>query len=149
MFLGLPGEERYTHCLRFLKLSGHLGQHGDAARNVEATDRNRQACGTELAGEVECARVLVRLDTDQTNHRSPALCLQVTNNALWPRPLVGLVACFDFEMDAGAQQVSLSRVISERIHTSECIGRHDRAEPLDRVAVIVVMGRLDEDERES
>ena len=49
------------------KSGGSLGQHREAARDMEAADDHRQPAGAELAGEVERTRKLIRLHPDKTD----------------------------------------------------------------------------------
>ena len=148
MLFRFAGEQRDAHRLRGRQLFRHLRQHRDAARDMEAADAHLQARGAKLAREVNRPRILVRLRPDDADERPPALPLEVANDAARHDAAVGFVVGLDVDPDAGAQHLALPRILRQAEHAGKRIGRHDGAEPLDRIAVVVVMGRLDEDEGE-
>ena len=113
---------------------------------MESADADLQALGAELPGEVDRARILVRLDADEPDQRSPAPALEIANDLARHDAAVGLVVGLDGEIDAGPQHLPTAGVLGEAVHARERVGRHDRAEPLNRIALVVVMGRLDENE---
>ena len=55
---------------------------------------------------------------------------------------VGFVIDVDVERDVGPEDRALGAVLGEAVERGERIGRDGRAQPLDDVAVIVVMRRL-------
>lgn len=61
---------------------------------------------------------------------------------------VGLVVGVQAELDARPQDVAPPRILGESVETGECIGGDGRADPLDRVAVVVIVRRLDHHEVE-
>ena len=140
------GEERNAHRLRGLQFLRHLRQHGDAARDVKAADANLIARGAKLARQVYRARILVRLRPHDADQGAPALLLQAPDNAARNDTAIGFVVGLDIDPDAGAEHLALPRILRQAEHTGERVRRHNRAEPLDRIAVVVVVGRLDKDE---
>ena len=62
---------------------------------------------------------------------------------------VGFVEGADFDFDLLAQHAALSAIERQAVQHGQRIGRNGGAEPLDDVAVIVVMRRLDQHQRES
>ena len=129
-----------------LELRRHFRQHGDAARDVESADADLQAGGAKLPRDIERARKLVRLHADDADQRPPAPALEIADDPAREHAAVGLVVGVDFDPDARAQHLALAGVLGQAVHAGKRVGRQRRAEPLDRIAVVVVMGRLDEDE---
>jgi uncharacterized surface protein with fasciclin (FAS1) repeats len=67
VLLCLASKERYVQRLRGFDVAWQLGQHRDAAGNVEAADADRQARGDEGPRQVHDARKLVRLHADEAD----------------------------------------------------------------------------------
>ena len=63
--------------MRLLDLGRHLRQHREAAGDVEAADRHRQAGREERRREVDGAGELVGLDADQADQALPPRALDV------------------------------------------------------------------------
>ncbi len=148
VLLGFAGEQRNAERLRLLELRRRLGQHRDAARDMKSADRHRQAGGAELARQIHRAGILIRLHPDDADQRPAAHALEVADDPAREHAPIGLVVGLDFDLDARTQDLAFAGVLGQAVHAGERIGRQRRAKPLDRIAVVVVMGRLDEDKSE-
>ena len=115
---------------------------------MEAADHHRQAGGAELAGEVERMVELVGLDSDQADQRAPAAPLQIPGDPRRHDMLVALVDRDQVEVDVRPEHLALRRVAGQPIQSGERIGGQDRPPPDDRIAVVVIMRRLDHHEME-
>ena len=146
--LGLAGEERDAELLRLAHVLRHLRQHGDAAGDVEAADADRQPGGQELPRQVDGARKLVGLHADQTDQRPAALLADLADDPVRAYAPVGFVVGMQADFDAGSQHVAALGVHRQAVEAGERVGRDGRAEPLDGIAVVIVMRRLDHHEME-
>ena len=127
------------------KSSGKRRQHGDAAGHVEAADHHREAVGAEPAGEIERARKLVRLHADQADHAGAGVT-DAFGHALDIDDSVALVASLDLDRDIGAERALLRALFDQAMDAGEAVGGQCRAQPLDDVAIRVVMRRLDQND---
>ena len=144
--LGLAGEERNSERLRLRHLGRQLGQHRNAAGDVKAADAHRETGGDEAPGKIDGARKLVRLDADEADQRLSALLADHPHDPVRPDAPIGLVIGVQPDIDVGAENLAPPRVVGEGVQARQRIGGNSRAEPLDRIAVVVVMRRLDHDE---
>ena len=144
-FLGLAGEDRDAHVHGRLDLGRHDRQHRQAAGGMEAAHRHRQAGLEELAGEVDGARELVALHADQADQRLAAAALDVGDDAVGAHPRIGLVERLDEDVDVGPEHAALAAILAQAIERGQRIGRDVGAQPSDRIAVVVVVRRLDQD----
>ena len=146
-FLGLAGEDRDAHVHGFLDLGRRYRQHRQAARHVEAADRHRQATQLqELAGEVDRVRELVGLDADQADESLAAAAFDLGQKPVGTDAGIGLVDRVDDDVDVGAQNFARAAILAQPVERGEGIGRNVRPQPSDRIAIIVVMSRLDQDQ---
>ena len=125
-------------------------EHGERAGDVEAAHADRDAGLQERPRDVERARELVRLHADQAEHAAPAVAPGSCSISLSgrTRQLVSSIAWMRISTSAPSTLRS-SAVLGEAVHAGERIRRNDRAPPLQRIAVVVVMRRLDQDEVEN
>src|SRR5581483_3740516 len=63
-------------------------------------------------------------------------------------PPVRLVISGDRDVGVLAQHLAPAAILGEAVEARQRIGRDRRPQPLDRVAIVVVMGRLDQDQME-
>jgi hypothetical protein len=142
----LPCVEDHAQCLSLLEVRRQFRQHGDAAGDVETANRDRHALLAELAADVEGARELVRLHADQRDHAA------IGQDALRDRGDVdngvALVVDLERDIDAGAKHTRLRAFKQQAIDASEAVRGNGRAAPLNDIAVVVVMRRLDQNDRE-
>ena len=146
--LGLAGEERDAHLLGGFDVGRKLRQHRDAAGDMESTDADRQADVEKRLGQIDRARKLVRLHADQPDQTAPALAADHVDDLLRLHPAVGFVERVQADIDARSQHLAALGVLGQGIETRERVGGDRRAQPLDRIAVVVVMRRLDHHEVE-
>src|SRR6202453_2744023 len=146
VLLGFAGEHRDAERLRLDDLRRKLGQHGETARDMEAAQTDLIASGAKLTRDIRSAGKLVRLHPYDAYQRPPAPALEVADDPVREHAAIGLVVGVDLDPHTGAQNLALAGVLGQAVHAGECVGRQRRAEPLDRIAVIVIVRRLDEDE---
>ncbi len=73
--------------------------------------------------------------------RAPA---SLPRDALRPDVSIGLVVSGDFDLDILAQHSALFAIEREAVHHRQRVRRNRRTEPLDHVAIVVVVRRLDQ-----
>jgi hypothetical protein len=78
-----------------------------------------------------------------------ARCPDPANDLVGPDARVGLVPDRDPDLDILAEDLALGAVEREAVQRRERVGRDRRADPLDDVAVVIVVGRLDQEELEN
>ena len=144
-FLGLAGEDRDAHVHGRLDLGRHDRQHRQAAGGMEAAHRHRQAGLEEVAGEVDRVGELVGLHADQADQRLAAAAADVSHDAVGPHPGIGFVERLDQDVDVGSQHLALLAVLAQAVEGSQRVGRNMGPQPSDRIAVVVVVRRLDQD----
>ena len=130
-----------------LQIGRQRRQHGDAAADVKAADDHRQTELAKLAAEIERARILVRLHADQTDHATTGAADALGD----PRNVddgVALVASFDVDVDVRAEHAVVGAFLDQAIDAGEAVGWQRRAAPLDDIAVLVVVRRLDQNHSE-
>jgi hypothetical protein len=113
---------------------------------MKTADADRQAGGAERPGEIERARELVRLDADQPDQRPSAGPTNRPDDAVGADALVGLVKGVEANFDLGPEHLSPARIFGERIETGERVRRNRGPKLADRIAIVVVMGWLDQHE---
>ena len=143
--LRFAGEERDAHRLRLAQLHRHLVEHGDAAGDVEAADHDRNPRGQERAGEIDGAEELVRLHADEADERAAAGAADHRNDFVRAHAAVGFVVGVQMNIHVRAEDAALLRVLRQPVHAGQRVRGNGGADPLDRIAVVVVMRRLDHD----
>ena len=113
---------------------------------MESAHAYLEAGVAKLPRDIERARELIRLYADQADQNPPALALQRANDAARHDAAIGLVVGVDFNLYSRSKNLPAARILSQAVHAGERVGRQRRAEPLDRIAVVVVVRRLDENE---
>ena len=142
-FLGFAREKADTERLRLADVRRKFREHGDAARYVKSADANRQAGRQEGTGEIDRTRELIGLHADQSDQRAAALFTDQVDDAVRPYAPVGFVVGVETNFYVRAQDVAATGVFGERIEARQGVGRDGRADPLNRIAVVVVMRRFD------
>ena len=97
----------------------------------------------ELPAEIERARILVRLHADQAHHAA-AGGADALRRGRHIDDGVALVAGIDLDIDVGAEHAVVGTLPHQPIDAGERVRRQGRAQPLDDIAVPVVMRRLDQ-----
>ena len=148
VLLGFAGEHRNAERLRLDDLRGKLGQHGEAPGDMEAAETDLIAGRSKLTRDIHSARKLVRLNPDDADQRPAAPALEISDDPAREHAAIGLVVGVDLDPYARAQDLAFAGVLGQAVHAGERVGWQRRAEPLNWIAVVVVMRRLDENERE-
>ena len=99
--------------------------------------------GAELPGKIEGARILVRLHADQADHAG-AGGADALGDAGDVDDGVAFVAGFDFDIDVGPEHVVVRTFHDQSVDARQAVRRYQRAQPLDDIAVAVVVRRLDQ-----
>ncbi len=102
----------------------------------------------ERPRNVEGARILVRLDTDQRNHAETTVTPQTGDECRHIDAGVRLVDHLDVDVDVRTEDAPLRAIRRNAVDGGERIRRNHRAPPPDHVAIVVVMRRLDQHEEE-
>ena len=99
------------------------------------------------APDVERARKLIRLNADQRDHSAdrPRMRFEIAGNV---DDRVALVVDLDLDIDVGAENARLGAFGEQAVDAGEAVRGDRRAPPLDDIAVVVVMRRLDQNDRE-
>ena len=104
---------------------------------------DRYAERPELPAEIERARKLVGLNADQTDHAAAGGANALGDGAdIYGG--VALVAGLDLDADVGTEHVRLRAILDQRIDAGETVRGNVGAPPLNDIAVIVIMRRLDQ-----
>ena len=110
---------------------------------MKPADRDRDAGCAELGRQIHRPRKLVRLHADQADE--PGLgVLDAPDDPLDRDDRVALVIGVDFDRDIGAERAALGDIGGDAVKTGQRIRRDPGFPPLDHIAVIVVMRRLDQ-----
>ena len=141
--LGLARKKNHAQRLSFLQIRRQFRQHRYAARDMEPANHHRHACRPELARQIEGAGKLVRLNPDQPE-KSAARSLYPPRRRPDVDDRVALVIGFDLDVDVGAESLPLGAAGQEPVDAGEAVRRDRGAAPLNHIAVVVVMRRLDE-----
>ena len=145
--LALPRVQGHAERLRLFQIRRQFRQHRYAAGDVESADHDRHVERPEFAREIEGARKLVRLHPDQPD-KPAAVGLDALRHRLDVDDLVALVIGFEFDVDVGAERFFLGASGQEPVDAGEAVRRDGGEPPLNHVAVVVIVGRLDEDDPE-
>ena len=145
--LRLPGEQGDSEVERLFQRIRRLGQHGEATRDVEAADADRNARRAQGTRDVHDARKLVRLHADETDEPPSARLGDLVGDAVGPDAGIGLVNGKDLDVHVG-ERPGFDGGVRDAVKAGERVGRQGRPEPLDDVAVVVVVRRLDQKEQE-
>ena len=112
---------------------------------MKAADRHRDVSLTQRRGEVERARELVRLNTDQ-HHHAGAGGVDHRGKTIAADARIGLVKRMNVDLDIRPEHAPIGAILRETIERGQRGRRYRRAKPLDDVAVVVVMRRLHQHE---
>ena len=147
--LRLAGEQRNAEVERLVERIRPLRQHREATRDMEAADADLDARRPQGTGEVQHMRELVRLDADKAYKSEAARLLDLPGDAVRADARIGLVDRENLDVDVFAERLGLHRLLRDAEEARERIGRQRRFHPLDDVAVVVVMRRLDQKQQKS
>src|SRR5215813_14273977 len=94
--------------------------------------------------QIDGAGKLVRLNTNQADKRSAATASDHSDDPIGSDPAIGLVVSVDADSHVGAEHAPPTGVFGETVEASKRVRRYRRLDPLNRIAVAVVMRRLDQ-----
>jgi hypothetical protein len=139
--LGLAGEQRHSHRRGALQIGVSAIEHTERAGDMKAADRHRDVSLTQRPGEVERARELVRLNSDQ-HHHAGAGGADHRGKTIAADARIGLVKRMNVDFDIRPEHAPLGAILRETVERSERSRRYRRTQPLDDIAIVVVMRRL-------
>ena len=145
--LALARIEGHAQRLGLLQVRRQLGKHRNAAGDVESADHHRHALRPELAGKIKGARKLIRLDPDEAD-KSASRRLDLARDRLDVDDRVALVAGVDVDVDVGAKSPLFPAGGQEPVDAGEAVRGDGGEAPLDHIAVVVIMRRLDQEDLE-
>jgi hypothetical protein len=145
---GFPGKQRDPHVEGLLQVGRRRGEHRKHAGDMEPADDDRDAGGAQRPGDVEGARILVGLHAHEADEAEVAAAAEVRDDLVEAKARVGLVGRRRLDVDVGAEQLPGGAVGDQGVDRGERVRRHRRAIPAGDVTVVVVMGRLDQDDGE-
>ena len=141
---GLASKKGDAECGRRAHLLGYFRQHGDASGNVEPADADRQAGMQKRLRQIDSPGELVRLHADQAEHAAATCPPDHPDVPIGSDTLVGLVVGVDADRYIGPEHLPPAGVYSETVEAGQRVRRYRRLDPLDRIAVVGVMRRLDQ-----
>ena len=144
--LEFAGEHAHPHVEGLLEIGLQLREHGEAAGDMEAADDHGHALRAEWAGDIEGAGILVRLHAHDPNQAEPVMALKLRQQLPDFDARVDLVDHRDVDGGVGSEHAALPRIPTQAVKHGERVRRHEGAHPLNDVAVVVVMRRLDQHE---
>ena len=142
------GEDGDAHLARAVEIGIFALQHAEDARSVEAADGDLDAARAQRTGDVERARELVRLHADQHDHPAAGR-LDHPRQRFRPHALIGLIVGVNLHLHVVAEDLALVAVARQAVKRGEGVRGNGGAVPLDDVAVVVVVRRLDQQQAEA
>ena len=115
---------------------------------MEAADSNLDAARGERSGEIERPRELVRLHANHHDHARAGI-LDQSREAFRANARVRLVEGVHLPRDVLAENLAPGAIAGQAVERRKRVRWDRRAEPLDDIAVVVVVRRFDEDEAEA
>ena len=116
---------------------------------MESADDHRYPGRPQRPGAVHHARELVRLHADEADHAEAAVVLDLAGDAVRPDAGVGLVDGEDLDRHVLAKDLIFHAFLSDAEQAGERIGGERRLPPLDDVALVVVVRRLDKEKQKT
>ena len=113
---------------------------------MKAADADRKTAGNEWSGQIDGTRKLVRLHAHQPDQRLSALFADHAHDPVGAHPPIGLVIGVEPDVDVGAEDATPPRIFGKGKKTRQGVGGNGRSHPLNGIAVVVIMRRLDHDE---
>jgi hypothetical protein len=145
----LAGKNTHAKLAGAIEIDGRAVEHGDAAGDVKAADDDGNAGGAERPRDVERARILVGLHTDQPDHAESTSFAETAQQFRDIHAGIGFVDNVDVDIDVVAEHAALRAIERHAVERGQRIRRHKPAPPADDVAVIVIVRRFDEHDAET
>ncbi len=141
--LAFAGKEDDAETLRLLQAVRQFRQHRQTAGHMEAAQHDRDAGGAEAPRQVERPGELVGLHADEADE-ALAGGADALDSALHVDDGVALVIGFDVDIDVRSEDAVLAAFGDQAIDAGKAVRRDGRAHPLDDIAVVVIVRRLDQ-----
>jgi hypothetical protein len=109
---------------------------------MKAPDADGKPGLEEWSGNINGARELIGLNADKANQGFATVLRDHAYDLLRPYAPVGFIKGVDLDLNVGAEDAAAFRIDRQTVQASQCVGGDGRAEPLDRIAVIIVMSGL-------
>ena len=113
---------------------------------MKAADAGLHAAGHEFAGQIHGAGKLIGLHPYERHHSQATGLLHHLRELVHPDAGIGLIQRRHFDCDVIPQHATLHTVQCQSIDRGHGVGWHRGTGPLDHVAVVIVMGRFDQDQ---
>ena len=124
-------------------------EHRQAPGNVEAAHGDRNPSGCEWPCNVERAGILVGLNADKRDKPEIVVLPEAGEQRGHVDPGVRLINHFDVDGDVRPKHLPLGAIVRNCINGSERIRWDHRPPPANHVAIIAVMRRFYQHEREN
>ena len=147
--LRLARVKRNAEVERVIERLRPLRQHRQASGDVEAADDDWHSGRPHRACAVHHPRVLIRLHPDEADHPEPAVIFDLADDLVRPDAGIGLVNGEDLDVHVLAKDLVFHAFLGDAEQAGERVGRQRRLPPLDDIALVVVMRRLDEKKQKS
>ena len=115
---------------------------------MKAADADGEASLEERAGNVDRSRKLIGLHADEANKRLAAAFRDHPDDFVGPHAAVGFVIGVDLDCDIRAKDAVALRVQRQAVQAGQRVGGNSRSKPLDGIAVIIIVSRLDKHDME-
>ncbi len=136
------GKQRDAHVESLLQVGHHAREHRQHAGDVKTADDDGDTGVAQRLGDMQRARILVRLHTDQADETEIIIGAHVGDDPADADARVGFVDRRDLDIDVGPENFALRAIVEQAEDAGQRIRRHRRAVPADNVAVVVIMRRL-------
>jgi hypothetical protein len=146
--LGFTVEHRNVYVPASIEIDGVAIKHRQTAGPVESSDYNRDASGAERAGDIEGARILVRLDADERKQPKTAVTAKMLEQFGDVNARMGLVNCLDVDYDVRPENSALCAIGFDAVDGGQGIRRSNCVPPAYHVTIVVIMRWLHENELE-
>ena len=139
----LAGEQGNAHRLGLADVLRHLRQHRDATGDMKPADADRQTGCEKDPRQVDRPGKLIGLNPDQSDQGSAVGLSDHPDDLVGLNAPIGFIVGVQAQFDVRSEHVAGARVFREAVQTRQRVGRNGRPEPLDGIAVVVVVRRLD------
>ena len=143
--LGLTREQADAEFLCGLQISRKFGQHGYASGYMKPANANRDATLAKAPGEIDRSWKLIGLNTGKGDE-SFISGIDGFHDIRGTCATIRFVERGNHEFRSWAQHLSSAAVLRDAIEARQRIGGYRRSQPLDRIPIVIVMCRLDQDE---
>ena len=126
---------------------GQRRQHGQAAGHVETADANRNVLVEEGPRQIDGARKLIGLNAHECDQRLVSGPDRFEDFGRRDT-LIGFVEGGDDDVCGSAEHLALAAILGDAVEAGKRVRGNRRQQPLNRVAIVVVMGGLNHDKVE-